>query len=298
MMRRRRLAVSALAAVVGAAFLVPTAVDRADGAAVLVVVEDALPSTAPGATLRRDERRADSLLLLQWDSGCDELTVTSVPRDLVLVPGDNTLSVLLETDGLDRIVDLLGAAFDVRIAATVMLDIGDIEAVAARLGPIAIDLPAAGRDQRTGFMGGPGRVMLDPRRLVAYLRARNWEQMWAGEWRVISRSDEDRIVRLQRFLRAALVQLRDESLAERVVLAGELGRRGGTHIIDPLAVAGWAVGAASVRATTFTTVPVLDERSIDERRSPFAPADLEAAPRLVLAPSAPASAVVGCEATS
>ena len=282
--RRRNVTVAVLAVLLGSAILVPVAINRADGAAVLVVVEDSLPAGTPGAAVRRDERRADSLLLVQWERRCDELAVTSVSRDLVLVPHGQTLSILFETDGLGRIVHLVQGAFHVRIAATVTLDVSQVEAMASTVGPVTLDFAAAARDRRTGFVGGPGPVAMDPERLVAYLRARSWEQLTDGQWRQITVSDEERIDRLHVYLRAAIGAVQQAGAMRRLDLVAALARHSTTHLIDPVAAAGFAAGASAVRTTTFATAPVLDERTIDDRRSPFAPADLDAAPRLVLAP--------------
>jgi anionic cell wall polymer biosynthesis LytR-Cps2A-Psr (LCP) family protein len=282
--RRSVVAVGVLAVLVGGSIFVQIAVHRADGAAVLVVIEDALPARDPGAAVRRDERRADSLLLLQWQRRCDGLAVTSIPRDLVLVPRADTVSILLQTAGLAEIVDQIEGAFHVRIAATVTLDVGQVEAMARRLGPVTIDLASAARDRRTGFSGGPGPVSLDPERLIAYLRARTWEQFTDGQWQLITVSDEDRIDRLHTYLRAAVPLVEHASVIERLDLLATLARNSSIEVLDPVAAAGFALRVAAVRTTTFAVAPVLDERTFDERRSPFAPDDLEAARRLVPSP--------------
>ena len=281
---RRVVAGGLIVVCLGGPLFAEAAVHRADGGAVLILITDVLPARDPGAAVRRDEVRADSLLLVQWERGCDRLTVTSIPATFVLEPGADTLSILLQTKGLAAIVDQIDDAFLVRIAATVMLDVGEVEAMARRIGPVTIDLAAAARDQRTGFVGGPGPVALDGDLLIAFLRARTWEEFRGQEWQLVTVSDEERIDRLQTYLRAAVPVVERASVVDHVGLLVTLAANSDLDVIDPLVAAGFALGAASVRMTTFQVAPVLDERPLDDRSSPFAPADLEAAHRVVLSP--------------
>ena len=212
----------------------------------------------------------------------------------MLEPGGQTLSILLETDGLDRIAELLEAAVHVDIVATVTLDLAQVEAMAGNVGPVTVDLPEEARDRRTGFIGGPGPVTMNPEMVVAYLRSRTWEQRFEGRWEVITVTDEERIERLHRFLRAAIVAIDEAGVLHRLGVAVGLARNSAIHVTDPVAAAGFVVGAVAVRGIRLFIAPTLEERTIDERRSPFVPDDLGAARRLVLATdvSAPAGHVL------
>jgi hypothetical protein len=125
------------------------AIDRADGSAVLVLVEDgrddvveaelgegvdgesARMAIARDAAAPEKERRADSILLVQWFRRCDAVSITSIPRDLVIEPDGEPVAVLNHTIGPAALAALIERTFDVAIVATSVLDVTDVERLAA-----------------------------------------------------------------------------------------------------------------------------------------------------------------------
>jgi hypothetical protein len=279
----RNLAVVIALVPILAASAVPVALARADGTAVLVIVEDGLPAGTPGASLRTTERRADSILLVRWLRACDRLSITSIPRDLVLDPYGSSLSVVDGTEGPGRVVALVERAFAVDISATVRLDVADVAELAGAVGPVEVSFRREVRDRRTGFHAGPGRVRLDTEATIAFLRSRTWEERFDAAWVRTSVSDEERIDRLQEFLRATLPSIVDGSAGHRLAMAWMVARHSSVGTRDAVAFLGFLAGASSLRGVTYSVAPVDDERPVDRRRSPFAPDDIGAGRRLVLA---------------
>jgi anionic cell wall polymer biosynthesis LytR-Cps2A-Psr (LCP) family protein len=211
------------------------------------------------------------------------LQVVSLPRDTILDGSGEPASVVFGVAGVDGLVSAVERTFDVDIFAVVTMTLDDVAGVAGTIGPVEIDLPAESRDQRTGFVGGPGTVRLDAEQAVAFLRSRHWEERGSEGWTLTSGDDSTRIERLHSYLASAVGVIGDASVAERLRFAGAVQRRGDVAIRDHLAAMGFAVGATRIKEVVFETVTVEPERTVDERRSPFTPARLGAAHRSVLA---------------
>jgi LCP family protein required for cell wall assembly len=256
----------------------------AHGEALVVIVEDALPADEPLAWVRAEERRADAVLVVRWVEACDRLQVASIPRDLILDRSGEPLSVIFGTGGTAAVERALATAFALDIAATVTMDLGDVREVADAVGPVEVTLRAPSRDQRTGFAGGPGPVVLDADTAVAYLRSRQWEESRGGEWVPVAHDDLGRIGREHAYLAAVLTELRGAGLADRVRLGVAVVRHGDAAIHRHLALVGLVSRLHRASDVEFLTVGVVAERSVDERRSPFSAGSLGAAHRFVLAP--------------
>jgi LCP family protein required for cell wall assembly len=287
--RVRRGVLTGAAAAVAAAALVavpPMARDaveaRADGRALLVVAEDVAAGDGVSAPWRMEERRADAILLMRWHRSCDRLEVLSVPRDLVSRPGGQTLSITYGVDGARALGQAVGRLLGVDVFAQVAVDLDDMRSLAERVGPVSVSLPVASRDLRTGFAGGPGPVLLDGPTAVAYLRSRTWEEQRDGAWVLSAADDLGRIARAQAFGAAVVERVSRAGLLDHLRLGAALLRHGRVVLGDPVATAGFLAGVDGARDVEFDTVAVRPERSVDARRSPFAPNDLGAMARYVL----------------
>jgi hypothetical protein len=285
--------VGPLAVVLTAIAWAPVVPAGGRGPAVLVVVEDTLDARDPGQAVRAEERRADAILVLRVDRACGELSVTSVPRDLVPVPGSQPLAVLDETAGRHGVRRSVARVVHVSVVASITLRAADVEGLARVAGPVTVELPAASLDRNTGFQGGPGPTVIDASNVTGYLRSRAWEEQRDGEWAVVSGADQDRIGRLHTYLRSALPAVRSRGWSGLYALTRSLLARGRLEVDDPTALAAFLNAASRATALSLTSVPTVEERSVDARRSPFAPTDLGASHRLVPAPTN-AGATIGC----
>ena len=220
---------------VGAAVVVVTAYVRADRASILLVVEDSVPG----------ERRADSVLLATWWRNCDDLTLTSIPRDLVVAPDSEALAVLYDTAGARAMADAVEDLLGVRIGAVVTIDLKGVADIAGAIGPVEIDLPAESLDRRTGFHAGPGPVALVGANAVAYLRSRTWEERFGDDWVLVETTDLDRITHAQTYLAAAIAAVEIAEPSRRVRVGERVLRNTGFELVDPVALAGFLIGAWS-----------------------------------------------------
>jgi LCP family protein required for cell wall assembly len=263
---------------------------EADGKAILILIDDS-DRTDPGAALiRNDERRADAVLLVRWIRACDQLQVFSLPRDLVLQPDGQQLAVEYGLSGPGALAATVSRTFGVDVVARLTLDLAGVARLATLIGPVEVRLSAESRDQRTGFVGGPGDVQLEGSETVAFLRARDWEERSGDDWIPTSSDDLSRIARDQVYLRAAIAAVHQLGDLDRVRLVVRLAQAADIDVDDYMETTAFLVSARNA-TPVFQTIAVRPERTDEERRSPFAPQDYGATFRLVLAAGAGAAVV-------
>jgi anionic cell wall polymer biosynthesis LytR-Cps2A-Psr (LCP) family protein len=239
--------------------------------AILVLVTDGLPRSDPEWQLRTSEVRADSILVVQSRIGCDALVVTALPRDLALTPADEPLSMLLETLGPRRLAERVGNALSLRISTVVTVGFDAVARAANAIGPIAIDLAVESRDDQVGFSGGPGLVELDGVRTVQFLRSRSWQERGGDGWGLADGSDAGRIDRLHVYLEAAAPSYRRASGTSRVRAVVATLKSSLPTIVDIVGTFAFARGANKTTRLDFRTAVVGEDRTDDQRRSPFDP---------------------------
>ena len=244
---------------------------RADGASILLVIEDGVPGPP----------RADSIVLATWHRRCDTLALTFIPRDLVVTPGGEQLAILIETVGARGMAEAIAELVDSRIVATLTTDLSGVEQISAAIGPITVDLPSESADPRTGFHAGPGSVELVGADAVAYLRSRTWEERRGNRWVEIGNSDLDRIEHAADFAERAIRQMQSSGGAATLRVLRAALDHGHVDAIDPLAVLGLAWDATTPSHVTFDLFPTIAERTADQQRSPFAPLERGAVARLL-----------------
>ena len=115
------------------------------------------------------------------------------------------------------------------------------------------------------------------------MRSRTWEEWRDDQWTLTAADDLGRIARAQAYGRAVVNRLDDFDALTRLRLLAASTRRATIELVDPLAAAGFLLGVAGARDVRFDTVGVQPERTVAERRSPFAANDLGAMARYVLA---------------
>jgi hypothetical protein len=269
----------------------------ADGRALLVLVEDAVPADEPYAWVRAEERRADAIVVVRWLRSCDRLQAVWIPRDLAIGDRGESLAVVFGTAGAAGVATLVERAFQLDLFATVTLDLDDVGTLAGDVGPVTIELDAPSRDRRTGFAGGPGPVVLDAERAVTFLRSRTWEELRDGRWTLATDDDGSRIGREQSYVAAALAAVRRLGLVDTLRLGASVGRHADIDVWDPAPVPGFVAAVEGAGDVRLAAVAVAPERPPDARRSPFLPGEAGAPPRSVLAPDGDrAFAAAGCTA--
>ena len=239
--------------------------------AILVLVTDGLPRSDPEWRLRTPEVRTDSILVVQSRIGCDALVVTALPRELALTPADEPLSMLLETVGPRRLAERVGSALSLRISAVVTVGFDAVARTANVVGPVAIDLAVESRDDQVGFSGGPGLVELDGFRTVQFLRSRSWEERRGDGWGFADGSDAGRVHRLHVYLEAAAQSYWRASETSRLRAVVATLRGSQPTILDMAGTFAFAGAASDTARLDFRTAVVTEDRTDDQRRSPFDP---------------------------
>lgn len=248
--------------------------DQGDKSAILVLVEDADTGSAA----------ADAILIVQWWRSCDSLSITSVPRDLVITPDGRPLAVVHANHGVSASSAEIARQFDIDVAATVTISVDDVAELSGRVGPVTVALPSASRDLRSGFSGGPGKVELVDDRAVSFLRSRHWETFDDSGWTLVDSTDRGRIERLHDYLEQSLALVRGMASTDVLELARAAVRQSEVVVEDPFALTGFAVGSADASRTIIDVVPTRAELAPDERQSPLEFDHLGARYRALVAP--------------
>lgn len=275
----------ALAVPPGAAWLSETAAGWSEGQALLVVVDDSDLGDGPQADLRSEERRADAILVVRWWPDCDRLEVVSIPRG-VRVDGPEPLAVAFGTGGPRAVESALERAFGLDVFATVTLDVADVADLTRDVGPLSIELPLPARDRRSGFVAGPGTVVLDASTSIAFLRSRQWEELRDGAWQPADDGEWGRIERQQAYLVSLLQAIGELPARERLWLLARTTLRSDLAIDRLRPVVGLLAGIGGEHALAAATLPVEPTSRDSDRRSPFAPDRLGALEHVVPRPDA------------
>ena len=165
-----------------------------------------------------DGQRSDTLMVAHVEPSAQRTFVVSFPRDLMVhVPGTSGLSMInsaYSTGGAQLVVDTLKANFDIDINHYLEVDFKSFREIVNQIGNITVYLPGRVRDLELGMLSpyGGGCYPVDGDAALAYVRSRNLQisdpngpivDPETGEhWRQLDvRSDLDRIVRQQQFIR-------------------------------------------------------------------------------------------------
>ena len=274
------IVVGTLAVPAGAEWLTETAAGWSEGQALLVVVDDSDLGEGSEADLRGEEPRADAILIVRWWPECDRLEVVSIPRDL-RVGGPEPLAVVFGTGGPGAVESALEREFELDMFATVTLDVAHVADLTRDVGPLSIELPLPARDRRSGFVGGPGTVVLDASTSIAFLRSRQWEELRDGAWQPADDADRGRIERQQAYLASLLQAIGELPARERLWLLARTTLRSDLAIDRLWPLVGFVADLGGEHALAAATLPVEQASSDSDRRSPFAPDRLGALQRVV-----------------
>jgi LCP family protein required for cell wall assembly len=274
------IVVGALAVPPSAEWLTETAAGWSEGQALLVVVDDSDVGEGPQADVRGEEPRADAILVVRWWPDCDRLEVVSIPRD-VRVGGPEPLAVVFGTGGPGAVESALERAFGLDMFATVTLDVADVADLTRDVGPLSIELPLPARDRRSGFVGGPGTVVLDASTSIAFLRSRQWEELRDGAWQPADDGERGRIERQQAYLASLVEAIGELPARQRLWLLARTTLRSDLAIDRLRPLVGFAAGVGGEHVLAAATLPVEQASSDSDRRSPFAPDRLGALQRVV-----------------
>jgi anionic cell wall polymer biosynthesis LytR-Cps2A-Psr (LCP) family protein len=239
--------------------------------AILLLVSDALPRSDRAASIRNEELRVDTILIVRADRRCEALSFTLVSRNLATSHETEPLSVLAGTVGSAGVARSLRAALHVKFAAVVTIDLADVVALSDTLGPVQITLRAESRDTTTGFSSEAGDLSLRGLSAVAYLRSRSMEERHGDTWEPSGEGDVARSERLITFLQAAHRRHAASSSSGRLHIALTAMMRSSISIHDLTATGRLLSSARQASRWSIASLPVVPEREVEHRRSPFDP---------------------------
>lgn len=245
--------------------------------ALLIVVEDAIAPGRPWAGLREEERRADALLLVVVSDACAP-SITSLPRDLVLSPRADSVSVLYGALGPDALRSAVARTARVHVAGVTVLRFADVAGLVDLVGGVSVTIARPTIDGSTGFSAGAGLVRLNGEEAVRMLRGRAWQEWDGSAWTLPDGSDIDRMRRTRDVVDAARERFAALNLVGKIKVLRLL--QGRTAARNPLALAGLAHRVGSAKDVDLGVVPTDEERQVGDLLSPFAWADAGALRRL------------------
>lgn len=162
--------------------------------------------------LTQDNRRTDTIEVVQWDETGGRLRILGVPRDIgVPLPGIGTTKLVhaYATGGVGRARAAVVGLLNVPIAHYAVFSLPAMRRVVDLIGGVPIDVEKrmtyADRRQQLVIDLSPGPQVLNGEKAEQYLRFRNDAE-----------ADIGRIRRQQHFVRAAMVQVRKPSVLLRL----------------------------------------------------------------------------------
>lgn len=155
--------------------------------------------------------RADVILLVRVEP--DSLLILQIPRDLrIETPGRGVepIATTLDGGGANTLVRSVRDTLGVPVHHFVEIGFAGFVSLVDGMGGVALSVPFPLRDTRSGLDLPAGARTLDGAATLAYLRARDVEELREGEWQQLPDDDLARIRRQQSLIGAILAGALDE----------------------------------------------------------------------------------------
>lgn len=188
----------------------------------------------PVAIGRQGERLADVIIIARIDQEAGTATLLSIPRDLwVPVPGfeDQKINSSFQIGGPSLLIDTIENHLDIPINSFMSVDLAGFEGLVDVVDHVELFFEYPSRDFNPSPPSGPPRSMsgfgvdtagcqaLDPANALAFVRSRNFEIFFEGEWIDDGqRSDLERIRRQQLFVESFVARAIDLGARNPLVL--------------------------------------------------------------------------------
>ncbi len=188
----------------------------------------------PIAIGRQGERLGDVIIIARVDQQAGTATLLSIPRDLwVPVPGyeDQKINSSFQLGGPSLLIETIENHLDIPINNFMSVDLAGFEGLVDVVDHVDLFFAYPSRDFNPSPASGPPRSMsgfgvdaagcqsLDPTNALAFVRSRNFEIFFDGEWVDDGqRSDLERIRRQQLFVESFLARSIDLGARNPLVL--------------------------------------------------------------------------------
>lgn len=148
-------------------------------------------------------QRSDTLIYVSVSADREQVSLVSLPRDLMVYDENGRRRKLTDTFGgsPDNLIGMIQRNFGLPIQHYASISLGGFVDVVRTLGSVEICLDAPLRDSKAGANFSAGCHDMDPVEALAYVRSRSG-----------ARGDYERMERQQHFLRAVLSELTNAQL--------------------------------------------------------------------------------------
>lgn len=144
--------------------------------------------------------RADVIMLVRVSPVTGELSLVSIPRDLLVQIegfGQQKVNAAYAFGGASLMISTLRDTFDIPIHHYVEVDFVGFAGLVDELGGIPADFAYPSRDLKSGLSVEAGPQILDGRTALAYARSRSFQEFRDGQWRSTDANDIGRTGRQQ-----------------------------------------------------------------------------------------------------
>lgn len=223
---------------------------------------------------RAEPRNTDAIMLVSLSADQSQLTMIGLPRDTVDLPladggtWPDKVNGIEREEGIDTLVGVMEATFEVPIDAHVQIDMDDLVALVDAVGGVKVEVEEALSDPAIGLDLQPGAQELDAETALAFVRTRQ-------------DSDYDRADRHQQLLLALGARLVDPAtqIDPRAILDSLDSLDTDLPLADLptlLELARRAQGAAVVREVVRPPELIVAEGDVDDGRGYILQPDIEA----------------------
>lgn len=159
--------------------------------------------------------RADVIMLVNVLPATGEISIVSVPRDLLVDIdgyGPNKINAAYAFGGAQLMVGTLRSEFGIAIHHYAELDFVGFAGLVDELGGLEIAFEYPARDLKSGLAVDAGVQQLDGRMALAYARSRSFQELRDGTWTNSDANDIGRTSRQQKLVLAMLGVLKSPSV--------------------------------------------------------------------------------------
>lgn len=204
--------------------------------------------------------RTDTIAVLRVEGA--KVSLLAVPRDLFvdIGSGPGRINAAFARGGPAQLVTTVQQELSIGIDHYLEVDFAGFLALVDALGGVTIDFAHPARDPKSGLrVDQPGRVELDGRMALAYVRSRNYIEVVDGVERRDPTADLGRVKRQQRFLAAVFAAL-DDTRNPFALLSALDGVSDNVTVDDAMGFGdvlrlGWTLRGADPLTETIPTVP-------------------------------------------
>lgn len=213
--------------------------------------------------------RADVIMLVRVLPGTGELSLLSIPRDLLVQIegyGQQKVNAAYAFGGAPLMITTLRDTFGIPIHHYAEVDFVGFAGLVDELGGIAADFSNPSRDLKSGLSVEAGPQVLDGRTALAYARSRSFQEYRDGQWISAGANDIGRTGRQQQLVLSMFQALKSPTTlagAEELVasVAGYVAVDAGLLKLDLLSLAFdfRSISSESMASATLPTVSELRE---------------------------------------